>query len=222
MVAGANEKSYLWVLSKTNIPIDQEFELTSTSFEDGGKIPDKYAGEDGISPPLAWKGAPAGTKSFMLICTDPDAPSPLNPDPTPFIHWLMLNIPADTKFLMPGVPQLEQVSTPFGAVQAANGHGEIGYSGPTPPKGSGRHRYYFTLFALDRVHVLDPNLTPEEFIKILDSSVLAKTELMGTYEVPASSFQDSRMVLRSSEPLTMVLEMALRAAQLSNVGGFRH
>jgi Raf kinase inhibitor-like YbhB/YbcL family protein len=183
-MATSTDKSHSWVLSKTNIPIDQDFELTSTSFVDGARIPNEHTGEDGVSPPLAWKNAPAGTKSFAIICTDPDAPSPANPDPNPFVHWFILNIPADTKFLLSGVPRLEQVSTPFGAVQAANSGGEIGYLGPMPPKGSGKHRYIFTILAMDRVHVFDPKLSEEEFLKILDSSVLAKAELMGTYEIP--------------------------------------
>jgi len=192
--ANADVRSQIWVLmqsdvtaatSASNRAVEGTFELTSTSFVNGATIPFRYTGEGGnLSPPLAWKGAPVGTQSFMIICTDPDAPSPANPDPNPFVHWLILNIPADTQYLLEGVPGLEQVSTPFGAVQAANGFGEIGYSGPMPPAGSGRHRYVFTILAMDRVHFLDPNLSSEEFLKILDSSVLAKAELMGTYEVP--------------------------------------
>jgi Raf kinase inhibitor-like YbhB/YbcL family protein len=178
-----------WVLNKTDIkadakPVAEKFELTSTSFVNGEELPFKYTGKDGVSPPLAWKGAPAGTKSFMILCTDPDAPSPANPDPNPFVHWFILNIPADTKYLLSGIPRLQQVSTPFGAVQLDNSAGETGYTGPMPPKGSGKHRYIFTILAMDRVHVFDPKLSEEEFLKILDSSVLAKAELMGTYEIP--------------------------------------
>jgi Raf kinase inhibitor-like YbhB/YbcL family protein len=206
-----------WVLNKTDIkadakPVAEKFELTSTSFVNGEELPFKYTGKDGVSPPLAWKGAPAGTKSFMILCTDPDAPSPANPDPNPFVHWFILNIPADTKYLLSGIPRLQQVSTPFGAVQLDNSAGETGYTGPMPPKGSGKHRYFFTIFAMDRVHVIDPKLTIEEFAKTLQSSTLATAQLMGTYEVRASLMQDSRMVF----------EMALRAAQLSNAVGIRH
>ncbi|MFM9873496.1 MAG: YbhB/YbcL family Raf kinase inhibitor-like protein [Fimbriimonadaceae bacterium] len=211
------QKTKTRVEGKTEVPVGGKFELTSTSFVNGAEIPFKFTGEDGISPPLAWKGAPAGTKSFMILCTDPDAPSPANPDPNPFVHWFMLNIPADTKYLLAGIPRLQQVSTPIGAVQLINGTGEIGYIGPMPPAGSGKHRYFFTIFAMDRVHVIDPNLTIEEFTKILNSSVLAKAELMGTYEIRASSFQDSRLMFSSSELLTTDLNMALRTAQWSNV-----
>ncbi len=194
----ANLRSQLWVFIESDVAVEQTFELTSTSFVNGAKIPVKYTqdqlGGANASPPLAWKGAPAGTKSFMIICTDPDAASAANPDPNPFLHWIILNIPANTEFLLPGVPGLEQVSTPFGAVQGTNGFGEIGYSGPMPPAGSGPHRYFFTIFAMDRVHVLDPNLGEAELLKILESSILARAELMGTYEVPAPVGGDSRSV----------------------------
>ncbi|MBA4291336.1 YbhB/YbcL family Raf kinase inhibitor-like protein [bacterium] len=209
--------STIWILIKTDVPVKAEFELTSTAFVNGAEIPATYTGKDGISPPLAWKGAPAGTKSFMILCTDPDAPSPANPDPNPFVHWFMLNIPADTNYLLAGIPRLQQVSTPVGAVQLFNGTGETGYIGPMPPAGSGKHRYFFTIFSMDRVHVIDPNMTIEEFSKILESSVLAKAELMGTYEVRATSMQDGRLMFRTSEPLTTDLNMALRSSHWSNV-----
>ncbi|ARU41507.1 hypothetical protein CCB80_10320 [Armatimonadetes bacterium Uphvl-Ar1] len=64
---------------------------------------------------------------------------------------------------------------------------------------------------MDRVHVIDPNMTIEEFSKILESSVLAKAELMGTYEVRATSMQDGRLMFRTS------LNMALRSSHWSNV-----
>jgi Raf kinase inhibitor-like YbhB/YbcL family protein len=204
-------ESTIWMLIKTEIPVKVEFELTSTSFVSGAVIPVKYTGENGISPPLAWKGAPAGTKSFMILCTDPDAPSPAKPDPNPFVHWFILNIPADTKSLLPNLPGQTNLAVPAGAVQLRNGFDETGYSGPMPPKGSGRHRYFFTILAMDRVHVLDPNLTPQEFIKILDSSVLARAELMGTYEVPAVS------AVTVATPFRAVLDEILRLSNIERV-----
>jgi Raf kinase inhibitor-like YbhB/YbcL family protein len=214
--SGTDVKPYVWVLSKTDVPIDEEFELTSTAFKDGARIPFEHTGAGAnISPPLAWKGAPAGTKSFMLICTDPDAPSPANPDPNPFIHWFVLNIPATTKYLLAGVPRLEQLSTPFGATQFSNGFDEIGYSGPMPPKGSGKHRYIFTIFAMDRVHVLDPNLAPEAFEKILESSVLAKAELIGNYEIFAASIQSSRVLWKQGQSVFGKSESTVAQRHLS-------
>jgi Raf kinase inhibitor-like YbhB/YbcL family protein len=190
------QKTKISVEGKTDVAAKEKFEISSTAFVNGARIPFEHTGAGAnLSPPLAWKGAPAGTKSFMILCTDPDAPSPANPDPNPFVHWFVLNIPADTKYLLAGVPRLEQLSTPYGATQFNNGFGEIGYSGPKPPQGSGKHRYLFTILAMDRVHVIDPKMTIDEFSKLLKSSVLGTAELMGTYEIPASSLQ-GRLLLR--------------------------
>ena len=49
--------------------------VRSTAFADGAVIPALYTGEGGDhSPQLSWKGSPAGTKSFVIIVDDPDAP----------------------------------------------------------------------------------------------------------------------------------------------------
>jgi Raf kinase inhibitor-like YbhB/YbcL family protein len=71
-------------------------ELTSPAFRNGGEIPVRYGceGED-ISPALAWRGAPAGTHSLVLIVDDPDAPDPAAPKMT-WMHWVVFNLPADS------------------------------------------------------------------------------------------------------------------------------
>ncbi|ARU41506.1 hypothetical protein CCB80_10315 [Armatimonadetes bacterium Uphvl-Ar1] len=217
MNPAADVRGQMWVLEKTDIPtgvaVKEEFTLSSPAFQNGTRIPVEHTGVGAnTSPPLAWKGAPAGTKSFMIICTDPDAPSPANPDPNPFVHWIILNIPATTNNLLAGVPALEQLSNPLGAVQGPNGFDKLGYSGPLPPAGSGQHRYIFTIFAMDRVHVLDPNLSSEEFLKVLDSSVLAKAELMGTYEIPALLIHASRPVWQRGLPIAGVPELTASCA----------
>ena len=68
--------------------------LKSTAFAADGEIPARYTceGED-VSPPLAWSGAPAGTKSFALVVDDPDAPDPAAPKMT-WVHWVLYDIPA--------------------------------------------------------------------------------------------------------------------------------
>ena len=94
-----------------------------------------------ISPELHWQDAPAETKSFALVLSDPDAPGGT------FYHWLVYNIPAATT-------NIAQGSVPVGAKQIANDFGKEGYGGPCPPSGS--HRYFFRLYALD-VETLDCN-----------------------------------------------------------------
>ena len=67
------------------------FTLTSSAFQDGETIPRQFTcdGND-LAPPLAWSEAPEGTRSFVLIMEDPDAPHGT------FTHWLLYDIPATT------------------------------------------------------------------------------------------------------------------------------
>src|SRR5438876_9788033 len=112
-----------------------KMKISSSAFQEGGNIPSKFTcdGTD-ANPPLRFEGAPAETKSLVLIVDDPDAPSGL------FTHWLIWNISSQTTTIAEG-------STPKG-VQGTNDFGKSGYGGPCPP--SGTHRYYFKIFALDR------------------------------------------------------------------------
>ncbi|MBI3113438.1 MAG: YbhB/YbcL family Raf kinase inhibitor-like protein, partial [Rhodospirillales bacterium] len=77
--------------------------MKSSAFTDGQEIPRRHTceGED-VSPPLAWSGAPAGTKSFALIVDDPDAPDPKAPRTT-WVHWVLYNLPATAAALPEGV-----------------------------------------------------------------------------------------------------------------------
>ncbi len=150
-----------------------EFVLTSSAFQDGERIPDRYTckGED-LSPPLSWRGAPAGTKSFALIVEDPDAPGGT------FVHWVIYNLPAALTELSEGVPASEQLED--GALQGINDFRTIGYRGPCPPPGK-PHRYFFILRALDRELELKAGATKAELEKEIEGHVLAEAKLIGTY-----------------------------------------
>jgi Raf kinase inhibitor-like YbhB/YbcL family protein len=153
------------------------FELTSQSFAQQGEIPAKYTCEGAdISPPLQWKGAPAGTKSFALIVDDPDAPDPAAPRMT-WVHWVLYDIPASTT----GLPESATgAHLPAGTREGRNDWKRTGYGGPCPP--IGRHRYFHKLYALDTVL---PNLdspTKAALEKAMEGHVLAKAELVGTYQ----------------------------------------
>lgn len=151
--------------------------LTSTAFEAGRPIPTKHAyqGEgQNISPSLAWAGAPEATRSFALICDDPDAPNPLRPRPKPWVHWVVFNIPAETTALAEGE---KGMGTP-----GRTDFGETSWGGPLPPPGSGTHRYFFKLYALDSTIPLNTGATKDDVLAAMMGHVLAEAELFGTYE----------------------------------------
>ena len=104
--------------------------LSSTAFANNGTLPLRYAstevGGQNVSPPLSWSGAPSGTRSFVLVCLDPDANN--------FVHWVMYDIPASVNSLPEGVPP--QATLPNGAKQGENDMGTIGTSDPNHPLAS--------------------------------------------------------------------------------------
>jgi Raf kinase inhibitor-like YbhB/YbcL family protein len=166
--------------------VSASIELTSPAFEDGEPIPTKYT-EDGadVSPPLAWSDVPEGTKELALICDDPDAPSPSRPREDPWVHWVAYKIPADVRALPEGVPGNAQLGEPSGALQGKNSWNEgenLGYRGPAPPKGSGKHRYFFKLYALDTELSLGPERDKESLVEAMSGHVIGKGQLVGTYE----------------------------------------
>jgi Raf kinase inhibitor-like YbhB/YbcL family protein len=152
--------------------------LTSTAFVSGGAMPSRYTcdGED-LSPPLAWRGAPEGTRSFALLVDDPDAPDPKAPTRV-WVHWVVYNVPASVASLAEGASPR---SLPPGAREGRHDGGGGGWSGPCPP--IGRHRYFHKLFALDAVLPdLGPGARRAELERAIDGHVLATAELIGTYE----------------------------------------
>ena len=153
----------------------KKMELKSSVFKNGETIPVKYTCDgDDISPPLSWSGAPAGTKSFVLIMDDPDAPMGT------WVHWVVYNIPANVTNLPEKVPPEEKLKD--GTLQGKNSWGRIGYGGPCPPPPTGAHRYFFKLYAIDKVLSLGPGATKEKVLKAIEGHVLSKAELMGRYK----------------------------------------
>ena len=154
--------------------------VTSPAFTEGQPVPKEYTGEGADrSPPLSWSGAPAQTKEFALLVSDPDAPAGT------WYHWVLYNLPATVTSLPEGLPRQAVLTEPVKARHGLNSwsSGNVGYRGPMPPPGHGRHRYYFTVYALDAHLELAPNLaTPQAFQKALTGHVLAEGQLLGTYE----------------------------------------
>ena len=152
-------------------------EVTSTAFAEGSDIPARFTCDDAdVSPPLQWTGVPQETKSLALIVDDPDAPDPKAPQMT-WVHWVLYNLPPTAGELPEGV---KAKALPPGTREGQNDWKRPGYGGPCPP--IGRHRYFHKLYALD---VLLPDLetpTKAELEKAMEGHVLARTELVGTYQ----------------------------------------
>lgn len=152
-------------------------QISSTAFQAGGSIPALYTCDDkDVSPPLQWSGIPEGTRSLALIVDDPDAPDPAAPKRT-WVHWVLYNLPPSATGLPEGV---KPASLPSGTQEGLNDWKRTGYGGPCPPVG--RHRYFHKLYALDTV--LDGLRTPTkaELEKAMEGHVLARGEIIGTYE----------------------------------------
>ncbi len=148
-------------------------QLTSTSFTAKGPIPGKYAYATGnTSPALSWSDAPEGTKSFAVICHDPDAPL-ISPGTYGFVHWVLYNLPASTSSLDENTTQ---------GTAGNNDFGEKSWGGPMPPVGHGEHHYFFWLLALDTDETLPEGLTLWEFLAKVEPHVIGANRLMGTYQ----------------------------------------
>lgn len=160
--------------------------LSSPAFKNGETVPQQHTGVgQDQSPPLVWSDVPRETQSFALICDDPDAPSRMRPRPEgPWVHWVIYNIPASERQLPEAVEALSEL--PFGSVQGQNDFGtpgNIGYRGPMPPIGSGPHRYFFKLYALDQKLDLGPkDASKQTLLAAMHGHVLAEAELMGVFE----------------------------------------
>src|SRR5450759_390870 len=148
-------------------------QIKSTVFQEGMNIAPKNTCDNlDTSPPLEWAKFPSGTKSFALICDDPDAPAGT------WVHWVLYNIPANLRELKENQPNTETLNN--GAQQGKNDFGKFGYGGPCPP--SGTHRYYFKIYALDLELNSNPGITKKELLKAMEGHILEEGQLMGRYK----------------------------------------
>jgi Raf kinase inhibitor-like YbhB/YbcL family protein len=159
---------------KSQLPKIMNLSITSTAFAEGQPIPQKYTcqGSD-ISPPLIWTNVPPNTKSFALIADDPDAPMGT------WVHWVLYDLPAGTNALREDVAKTQYIAG--NARQGINDFRRLGYGGPCPPPGN-PHRYYFKIYALDRMLALQPGATKPDVENAMKGHILAEGQLMGTYQ----------------------------------------
>lgn len=150
------------------------FSLASRAFHEGGSIPTEHSCEgDETSPQLSWSGAPAGTKSYALIVTDPDAPDPAAPTMV-WTHWVLYNIKPDVAELAAGD------DLPPSAMAGNSSWGWTGYGGPCPPVGN--HRYFFRLYALDTVLADLGQPSREQLETAMVGHIIGEAVLMGRYQ----------------------------------------
>lgn len=144
------------------------FEITSSAFKDGGKIPVQYScvGKD-ISPQLAWSNAPAATQSFALICSDPDAPMGT------WYHWVIFNIPKT-------LTEIPENNLPTYSLAGKNSWQKMQYNGPCPPP-SQLHHYIFTLFSLDSKLNLPQGVDVEMLKKAMQGHIIQSTTITGLF-----------------------------------------
>lgn len=155
------------------VPVPVNLNLTSPTFSDGFPIPTDFTGDGAnFSPPLRWDDPPERTQSFALICDDPDAPRGT------FTHWVLFNLPADTRELAPDVRPDFTLSN--GARHGLNDFGRVGYGGPAPPPGTA-HRYFFKLYALDGMLALPAGATRAQLLDAMRGRQLAEGRLIGVY-----------------------------------------
>jgi Raf kinase inhibitor-like YbhB/YbcL family protein len=154
------------------------FIIQSSAFSAGQPIPRRHSGDgEDLSPALSWEGVPKATSALALIVDDPDAPSS-----EPWVHWVIYHLPATFDSLPEGISPVVRPPIPEGVLQGRNSWKTAGYRGPAPPKGHGVHRYFFKLYALDKVLELPEGLDKAGLLKASDPHIIAVAETMGTYE----------------------------------------
>jgi Raf kinase inhibitor-like YbhB/YbcL family protein len=146
--------------------------LVSSAFADGAAVPRRFTCDgENVSPPLQWSDAPGGTRSFVLLCDDPDAPAGT------WHHWAAYDLPPTVTELAVGAAQNKNIK------QAVNDFRKMGYGGPCPPHGNGPHHYHFRLLALSTDHLsAKTNTSCPEVEREARKYAIAEATLVGWYE----------------------------------------
>jgi Raf kinase inhibitor-like YbhB/YbcL family protein len=162
----------------SNFP--EKFVIASPAFAGGQGIPVMYANLGvpagrNISPPLTWSGIPVGSRSLLLVCVD------RHPIASNWIHWMVTNIPAQVNSMQEGASHTGKI--PAMAKEWPNSFGSIGWGGPQPPRGSGRHQYEFILYALNVESLnLNHGVTWIGLCKALEGKAISSARMSGFFE----------------------------------------
>jgi len=155
---------------------NMSYTIKSSAFKEGAPIPKEYSCEGkNTSPELSWSGAPAGTKSFVLICDDPDAPHGA------WTHWIVYDVPSTTLSFSPNMKIGAELE--HGIKQGSQSSGVLGYQGPCPPQGHGVHHYHFTLYAMECPSLgIAGGADRKQVEQAMVKHIISQTQCMGTYE----------------------------------------
>ncbi len=109
------------------------------------------------------------------VCND------LNSVAKNFIHWAVINIPSNVTRLSEGASLTPNM--PNGSIELKNTSGNIGYTGPCPPKGTGKHEYKTIVYALNVENInLSGPMSLSEFQAAIKDNIIGQTELSGYFE----------------------------------------
>jgi|SRR5690348_15372509 len=149
-------------------------ELTSADIRGGSVVPKEQVytrcGGGNLSPALSWTGVPPKAKSVAVTLIDNSVP------PSNWSHWIVVNLPPTTTSLAKGISKL-----PSGTAQIETNFGDAKYDGPCPPRGSGAHRYEFTVWALKTTPTIRPNEAATSVVQKLQAAAISKASLTATY-----------------------------------------
>jgi len=152
-------------------------DLASPAFAHGARLPERFTADGvGVSPPLLWGEAPAGTSSLALVVEDPDAPAPF-----PLVHAVVWGLPPDARRLAEGAIVADGAGEADGRDVGRNSFFGQGWLPPDPPTGHGPHDYVFQLFALAETPELAANPGRSQVAAAIRGKVLGAGVLVGTY-----------------------------------------
>lgn len=160
------------------LPKCAHFTVTSEDVTDGAPLKDdQVASKGNRSPQLSWEGAPEGTKSYVVTCFDPDAPTPSG-----FWHWVLVDLPADVTSLEAGAGR-PGATLPGKAFHVRNDGGAHGFMGAAPPQDDMPHRYYFVVHAVGEESLgVDKDASPAVVSFNLAFKTLGRALIHGTYQ----------------------------------------